>query len=76
MQWNLEDPGSIYAEPFELKPAMFKLNAGEVTTLEVTYKQFLDEVFVISRIIKVEVGADNLYRDLLITVDIEDVEIT
>jgi len=36
LQWNLEDPGSIYAEPFELKPAMFKLNAGEVTTLEVT----------------------------------------
>ena len=36
LQWNLEDPGSIYAEPFELKPAMFKLNAGDVTTLEVT----------------------------------------
>lgn len=36
LQWNRTDPGSIYAEPFELKPAMFTLNAGEVTTLEVT----------------------------------------
>ena len=62
LQWNLEDPGSIYAEPFELKPAMFKLNAGEVTTLEVTNKQFLDEVFMISRIIKVEVGTDKPIR--------------
>ena len=36
VQWKLEDPGSVCAEPFELKPAMFKLDAGQVTTLEVT----------------------------------------
>ncbi|XP_073236262.1 deleted in lung and esophageal cancer protein 1-like isoform X3 [Porites lutea] len=36
-QWNLENPGSIVAELFELKPAIFKLNAGDVATLEITF---------------------------------------
>ena len=34
-QWSLENPGSVFAEPFELKPAMFELGAGKATTLEV-----------------------------------------
>lgn len=48
-EWTLEDPGSVFAEPFELKPAMFKLDAGAVTTLEITFcptsaKYFKEEV--------------------------------
>ncbi|XP_078378630.1 deleted in lung and esophageal cancer protein 1-like isoform X2 [Oculina patagonica] len=48
-EWNLEDPGSVSAEPFELKPAMFKLDAGQVITLEITFcptsaKYFKEEV--------------------------------
>lgn len=48
-QWTLENPGSIVADPFELKPAMFKLGAGEATTIQITFcpssaKFFKEEV--------------------------------
>ncbi|XP_074623643.1 deleted in lung and esophageal cancer protein 1-like isoform X1 [Acropora palmata] len=52
VEWTSQDLGCVLAEPFELKPAMFKLAAGETTTIEITFcplsaKYFQEEVVLI-----------------------------
>ena len=35
LQWSITNPGSVQVEPFELKPSVFELKAGDSIEIEV-----------------------------------------